>query len=459
MRARHTVQEQFSSFLSIEGEGPQIQYRWITQSNLARAVRAREISDPEAFALTLLDKLRQSSCAQSNAHLIAYLQEICYWAARKVQRRLALQWSDLEERECFLMASEILAQPLKLLKTYDPSWGTKLKTYAQHRLELQLGQRLYTMRGWRQSTNWGLLRKVSNRQLKEAVERHLGVSGQELVAHQLAVNSFKEVYAPIPGQSSRQLAEPTQGQWQMMVQQYNQSAARLEMASVNVSQFRALISASVQSIRAFSTLPIVEPPDNFDVEDHRDSGIETLIAQEQEQQQQELSEILNQSFGQLPLDQQALLLFISGLRIRQQDISQVRQEQFPGFPQQQYQVARKLTKCRKQLYQAFLQRLNPNGGPLTEAQLKQIKPVLDEWLKHYFIKEFNNCLDSLYQRHMQNIDKNQKEDLVVNLFDELRRYIEAKFQVSLPRIQIVNDALQSIVEHWLENHLRGGEQL
>lgn len=458
MQSRHTVQEQFSSFLSIEGEGPQIQYRWITQSNLARAVRAMEISDPEAFALTLLDKLRQSSCAQSKAHLIAYLQEICYWAAWSVRRHLISQWSGLEERECFLIASEILAQPLQLLKAYDPKWGTKLKTYAQHRLELQLVQKLYAIRGWQQSTDWGLLRRVSNRQLKEAVKRHQSVSGKELAAHQLAVNSFKEVYAPIPGQSSRRLAEPTLGQWQTMVQQYNQSAARLEMASVDLTQFRALVSASVQSIRAFSTLPMVEPPDNFDVEDYRDSGIENLIAQEQEQQQQELSEILNQCFSQLPLDQQALLLFTYGLGIKQQDISQVRQEQFTGFPQQQYQVARKLTKCRKQLYQVFLQRLNPNGEPLTEAQLKQIKPVLDEWLKQYFTKEFNSCLDSLYQRHMQNMDKSLKEDLVVDLFDGLRQYIEAKFQVSLPRIQIVDHALQTIVEHWLQNHLRGGEQ-
>jgi hypothetical protein len=62
--------------------------------------------------------------------------------------------------ECFLLASEAVTQPEKLLKKYQFYGGSKITTYAHTRLKIAIADKIYISRSWKLLTNWGLLKKI-----------------------------------------------------------------------------------------------------------------------------------------------------------------------------------------------------------------------------------------------------------------------------------------------------------
>ncbi|WP_375477684.1 hypothetical protein [uncultured Nostoc sp.] len=102
---------------------------WATDAKLRRSMKVCLESSTEKsdtfWALYWYRVWQTESSAVAQAHISAYLQEVCYWTARKITLNFPTQSS---VADCFQMA---IAHINKILKTFNPQYSWHLKAYAQ----------------------------------------------------------------------------------------------------------------------------------------------------------------------------------------------------------------------------------------------------------------------------------------------------------------------------------------
>ncbi|HEY9641483.1 MAG TPA: sigma-70 family RNA polymerase sigma factor, partial [Coleofasciculaceae cyanobacterium] len=112
---------------------------WATDARLRRSMKAClanscleagegsvQLSRSDKFWAIYWYKLWQTCPTElAQGHLSAYLQEVCYWATQKTLTRFTI--TQYTFSDCFQVAITRLD---KVLKRFDPTYGSDLKTYA-----------------------------------------------------------------------------------------------------------------------------------------------------------------------------------------------------------------------------------------------------------------------------------------------------------------------------------------
>lgn len=416
MRSRQGIVELFSSFLQLEGDRFRL---WVTDPALRRSIEAtlRQVMQVEAsenFWALYWHKLWQaqsSKPAQSRdqaqtqtagqqrarSHLIAYVQEPCYWAAQKTSTRFSnLQYG---LADCFQIA---IAQVDKVLKGFDSQQGFSFKNYASATLSSLIRETLRQRQEMDICTDWALLRKLSQKRLTEALLA-AGLSTETIDAYLLAWTGFKTLYIPQQATGTRKLPKPEPQTWAAIAQLYNQQ--RLSQGinlTASPTELEKWLLSCARAGRAYlyPTLVSIHTPrpgqESGELLDQladlsHDSLLADFIAEEESQtrqtQQMQVGQILTAAIDQLDAQSQTLIQLYYQEGLTQQQMAE-------RLDMKQYTVSRRLTRARETLLLALARwsqdtlHISP-----TVNLLNHTSAALEEWLMtHYRRSEVPNSV-------------------------------------------------------------------
>jgi RNA polymerase sigma factor (sigma-70 family) len=412
MKPRDNLIDQFSTYALLDGDRVQ---QWIAEPRLRRNMQlslhtdtadqqAPALSEP-AWALYWYkiwqsqqeSQLSTSPSARSHIsqqHLTAYLQEACYWTAKKIAQR----FPNLEctIADYFQVAS---SETHRVLKGFNPSYGTNLKGYAPIVLTNLLKDYLRQRRVIDVCSDWSLLRKVSNKRVLEVLE-NAGVSPIEREQYHFAWTCFKTIYTP-GGYSKRETEtadSPVPQLWTEVAHLYNskrQQQAAQNLPSLTPEQLESYLNKLTRWIRAYlypnvDSLNKIKPgQEQGELQDdladpHNVSWLEATIDDEiQSERQQQLAELyqtLETAYKSLDTTAQKILQLFYQENLSQQELA-------ARMDMSQPTVSRRLKKAEEALLTNLLDHVKAKMNNLPEpTELKHISNALKEWLNRYFHK-------------------------------------------------------------------------
>ncbi|WP_017654704.1 sigma-70 family RNA polymerase sigma factor [Fortiea contorta] len=387
MQPRQNITEIFSTFIQFDAD---YFSGWATDSKLRRSIKycLEKSSQPESdrfWALYWHKVWQTESSSVAAAHICAYLQEVCYWVARKIALNFQKESS---VADCFQIA---ISRTSKILKGFNPEYSSHLKSYAELTFESLIKDALRLRQETDICTDWGLLHKISRKRLTDALQ-NAGFNSLIIEGYVLAWECFQELHtAKTP--KVRKLVEPDNLTWQAITNLYN--TQRLSQSSSSISTatpatLKNWLSSSAQAVRAFlyPKLVSVDAPRNEQEDgsllDILPADPETLlltdiVAQEEaatlEAQIKQLQMVITQAITGLDAQSQKLLKAYYNEQLTQQQIAQ-------QLEIKQYQVSRRLSSIKRQLLQSLAQwssetlHISP-----TSNVLDAMNTSLEEWLK------------------------------------------------------------------------------
>lgn len=386
MQPRQSIIEMFSTFLQFQSDRPS---DWATDFRLRRSMETCIKKMPDAensehfWVLYWFNIWRSQALSIAKEHLTAYLQEPCYWIAKKTVASFASSQYTLSD--CFQIA---ITQIDKVLKGFNPSQGFLLKNYASTTFSCVIRETLRQRHEVDICTPWGLLRKISQKRLVESLQT-AGLSSTGITNYVLAWNCFKTLYVPKQANTTRQLSRPDNETLDAITSFYNtQSCQKVDSQTfanwlLNCAKAtRNYLYPNVTSINTpangqesgelLDYLPNIE----------QDSLLTQLILQEEEQQrlsqQGEIHKVLVRLIAELEPHTQKLLQLYYGKGLTQQQIAQ-------QLEMKQYTVSRRLTKARDSLLLKLAQWSRDNLHiSVTSDVLKHSIILLEEWLQVYY---------------------------------------------------------------------------
>ncbi|NJL19846.1 MAG: sigma-70 family RNA polymerase sigma factor [Leptolyngbyaceae cyanobacterium SM1_3_5] len=270
------------------------------------------------------------------------------------------------------------------MQSYCSEQGASLKTYALLSFSNTIRDRSRQQQGASRRTDWGLLRKVSQKCLIEALQA-AGRSPDTIAQYRLAWTSFKALYAPTA--ANRQLAVPDANTWKAIAQLYDRQSASNSLTHPDTLE--NWLKDCAKQVRAYLCPPITslnvkkfedgsgELQD--DLPDRSDTPMATLIDWEEIQERQtqtlQVSQILHHALEQLDPQQKTLLALYYGQQLTQQQIAQ-------QLEIKQYTVSRRLSSTKEILLKAIAQWSQETLHiSLTSPAVQQMSLVLEEWLQ------------------------------------------------------------------------------
>lgn len=384
MYPRNNIVEIFSTFLQFDAE----RFRgWATDGKLRRSMSncvkqiPQETSD-NFWALYWYKVWDSQSQQIAKEHLLAYLQECCYWTSAKAANTFASIQYNLSD--CFQIA---IAKFDKVLQGYNPDSGFRLKNYASATFGSIIRDTLRQRHEVDICSVWGLLRKTSHKRLVESLQES-GLSEDKIAAYVIAWNCFKTFYVPTQASSTRQLSRPDEKIWSVICHAYNKQTN----SSVDSQTLESWLLNCAASIRKYlyPTVTSINAPtggeDAFEWVDNLTSGEDSLlnqiIATEEQQvkasQESEMNAVLVSKITQLDKEVQQILQLYYGQGLTQQQIAK-------QLEVKQYTVSRRLSKTKEILLRSVFQWSQEKLHIcLTSDLLKTTSSVMEEWLYSYY---------------------------------------------------------------------------
>ena len=386
MQARHGIVEIFSTFVQFEAD----QFSgWATDAKLRRSMKvclegsSTEKSDT-FWAVYWYKVWQNESSAVTLGHISAYLQEVCYWTARKFARNFSTQSS---VGDCFQMA---IARVDKILKRFNPEYSSNLKGYAELGFESIIKDVLRERREADICSDWALLHKLSRKRLVQSLQ-NAGFNAQSIDSYVLAWECFKELYT---GENTkiRQLTKPDAVIWEAITNLYN--AERLSRLSspttaVNQQTIESWLLSSAKAARTFLYPKVVSADAPLKEEDGNlleilpanlpTSLLTEIIEQEEaantQNQQAQLNQVLHQAIAAMDAKSQQLLQVYYGQKLTQTEIA-------AQLEIKQYTVSRRLSSIKKSLLLTLTQwsQNTLHISPKSDV-IDAINTSLEEWLK------------------------------------------------------------------------------
>ncbi|MBD3885417.1 sigma-70 family RNA polymerase sigma factor [Phormidium tenue FACHB-886] len=394
MKSRQSIAEIFSTFVQFVDDRF---HHWAIEPRLWRSMQ-RELK--QAAQLGIADtaeavwvlhwcKLRQNQPnGLAEGHLSAYLQEACYWASsRMITQPAGLSYT---LSDCFQIA--VTTVP-KVLENYRSEQGASLKTYAILRFSNAIRDALRQHQETSRRTDWGLLRKVSQKCLTEALQM-AGLSAESVAQYRLAWTSFKLLYAPNDA-ATRQLAAPDAKTWQAIAQLYNQQ--RLRQAPASPETDPKILENWLKNCAKYIRAYLAPPTTSLNVQKFEEGAGElqddlpdrlesnpmaVLIAHEEMQERQtqktQLAEVLEAALKKLDPQVQTLLDLYYSKGLTQQQIAQ-------QLEVKQYTVSRRLSSTKEILLKTLAQWSQETLHiSLTSPVVQQMSHGLEEWLQTHY---------------------------------------------------------------------------
>ncbi|MBD2101055.1 sigma-70 family RNA polymerase sigma factor [Leptolyngbya sp. FACHB-261] len=405
MRSRQSILEIFSTFVQFDADSFST---WVSDAKLRRSMKncleqlelTRKSEDfwalywHKTWQAEISDALSEQPRAQAadlaKAHLSAYLQETCYWAARKIATNLSSNQYALSD--CFQIA---IGKIDKVLEGVNLSQGATLKNYASAVFGSAIRELLRQRQEVDICTDWALLRKLSKKKLVESLQ-NAGLAPSLVAYHLLAWSCFNAVYAPTRTNATRKLTRPDDSVWEAIAALYREqrheqlpsseplpTAQTLEQwLKACARAARQYMSPEVSALNAPNSLNSGELLDNLPNDPAVISGLDAQIAEEEEQHRQaqraDMTGVLIEAMGRLEPQAQRLLQLYYSQEFTQQQIA-------AQLDVKQYTISRQLTKHRQFLLDTLVQwSQGALHTPLTSDLIKDVGVALEEWLKVYY---------------------------------------------------------------------------
>ncbi|GAB4381248.1 MAG: sigma-70 family RNA polymerase sigma factor [Elainellaceae cyanobacterium] len=408
MRARQSITETFSTFLQFDSDRFQ---NWIVDSRLHRSMKRllhqasqTEISENywalywhKAFSTSTSASSPDKPNSIAREHLVAYIQEPCYWVAQKTTASFSNIPYTLAD--CFQMA---IAQIDKVLQGFDPQQGFSLKNYAAATLASLIREGLRQRQEVDICTDWALLRKLSQKRLTEALQQ-AGFMNDKISTYMLAWHCFKTLYVPQQASGTRKLARPESTTWEAIVQYYNQERDQTAQPPTTPEAIESWLLTCAKAARDYlypQVISINTPKPGQGTGELLDDLSETaqadslltdsllneLIAAEEIQtrqaQQQQLNAVLTAALQHLDSQSQQLVQLYYRDELTQQQMAE-------RLGTKQYTVSRRLTKAREILL-LTLAKWSQETLHITPTSdlLSYTSAALEEWLNSHFQRNY-----------------------------------------------------------------------
>lgn len=331
---------------------------------------------------------QQSQLAKS--HLVASLQEACYWAAKDTT--VGYSSSHYHLSDFFQMAIERID---RILNGFNPKQSFSLKRYARTAFGNIIKDFLRLRQEIDVCTDWSLLTKTSQRRLTKSLQ-NAALPAETIDRYLLAWTCFQACYAPTqsPTQTStRSLSQPTAAVWQVIANLYN-SERHTQLATPGTAVTSALLEkwlqACAKAVRSYlypTVISINTPKPGQedgelldDLPDPKSALLTEAIAQEERDRSHpaQVNQTLKQALEALEPTLQHLLQLYYANGLTQQQIAQ-------QLEVKQYTVSRRLTKAKEQLLRALAawSREVLHISPTSDV-LDYSSTILEEWLKAYY---------------------------------------------------------------------------
>lgn len=402
MQSRDTILDLFSTFAFLDGDRI---CQWLPDARLRRNMQ-HCLKDPNAPDLSVAEtawslywyKVWQSQISEakspvppSQQHLAAYLQEPCYWTARTAAQRFPQLEFSLSDY--FQIVS---SETVRVLKAFNPQFGTNLKSYASLVLNSVIKDYLRQRRAIDICSDWLLLRKSSHKRIIEVLTQ-AGINSDEVEQYTFAWICFKTI--SIPTVNPRSNSEKEDTKWTAIADLYNSKRNQQlskSSPSLTPAQIEARLTKLVRWIRQY-LYPAVDSlnrlklgQDEGELQDDLadpvansllEAAIENETRQERQQQRSQLHETLVQALSNLDETAQKILRLFYQENLSQQELA-------ARMEMSQPTVSRRLKKSEESLLTMLLDRVERQmNNPLDPSELKHISIVLKEWLQSYYRRE------------------------------------------------------------------------
>jgi RNA polymerase sigma factor (sigma-70 family) len=398
MRPRQNLVELFSTFLQFDQDRVR---SWLTDARLKRSMQiqfqasesnpALQAEASENFwALYWHKHWQTQSTSLARAHLSAYVQEPCYWAAHKTTTGFVSTQYSLAD--CFQMA---IAGLDKVLKGFNASQGFNFKNYASATFGSLIRETLRQRQEVDICTDWALLRKLSQKRLVESLQNS-GLPADAIAAYVLAWTCFKTVYVPTQASGTRKLPKPTPEIWMAIAKLYNgdrHAQLTATAPSANPDQLEKWLLTCAKAARAYlypTAISINTPKPGQESGEFLDdlpqvaqtSLLQDMIADEDIQtrqtQQAQIGNVLANALKKLSPDLRTILELYYAQNLTQQEMA-------AQLDTKQYTVSRRLTKARELLL-TELMNWSQETLHITPSLdvLKHTSMALEEWLKTHY---------------------------------------------------------------------------
>ncbi|MEM9925803.1 MAG: sigma-70 family RNA polymerase sigma factor [Cyanobacteria bacterium P01_D01_bin.50] len=390
MQRRQEIVDIFSTFIQFDIDRFN---GWITDAKLRRSMKAclQKSSSKESdnfWALYWYKAWQTQSTSLAYAHLSAYSQEACYWAARKFVLNVSGHSS---LADYFQIAGAHLT---KILKAFNPQYSSHLRSYAQLSFERVIRDVLRVRREADICSDWGLLHKISCKRLIKSLQ-NMGLNNQKIENYVLAWECFQELYTS-GNTEIRNFSKPDTALWQEVTNLYNtQRLSRFgaNSAAINPQTIEKLLLEGAQAVRNFlypkfvsADTPLKDDGDGSLLDmlpgNVQDSLIAEMVEQEEaasfKNQQTQLNEVLNQAIAALDEKSQKLLQVYYSKQLTQTEIAK-------QLEIKQYQVSRLLSRIKKSLLVTLTQwsqnilHISPTSDVIASINIS-----LEEWLKFHY---------------------------------------------------------------------------
>lgn len=394
MHPRQRLIEVFSTFIEFQAD---CFSRWVVDLKLHRNFEkhhAQLLHKPLSESDWLqywYTRWQTQAEEQALGHLSAYLQESCYWSARKTLR--FLHHTPYQLSDCFQLAS---AETHKVLASYNPQRGASLKGYAQFTYASLIRDTLRQRQEADVCTDWTLLRRVSKQRLLETLHQ-VGLSVSEITQYRLAWVCYRTLYSTAKA-PTRKMRVPTQDQWCAIAKLYNherhtQLSAPGPVLTPNQLEKRLLQCVAWIREYTYPTIISLQTPSQNGRELYDnlttcrqscllDINIEWEDHQHRQIQQDQLSTMLVSTIGQLAPETQTLLALYYHKGLTQQQIGQ-------QLKLRQSTVSRRLSRTRETLLSA-LTRWGQNTLHIspTPDLVVRMSFALEDWLTMHYCRQY-----------------------------------------------------------------------
>ncbi len=391
MYSRQHIIEIFSTFVLFKGDTFD---RWVTDNKLRRSMdnclKQSSLQESETFWAIYWHRIWQMQASPiAVAHITAYLQEVCYWVARKMKMNVLSQHSIAD----FFQTA--IARIDKVLRGFNPQLSSNLKIYAEFTFSNLIKDLLRQQQEIDICSDWGLLHKVSQKRLVESLKQG-GYPSPMIGRYVLAWNCFLQLYTPDGGATAHKLMKPDNAKLQAIAQLYNtERLSQLSSASpaCTPESLESWLIATAKAVRFYeypASVSLDIPPPGQETgelldrvtNNFQESVLNEIIIQEETEnialRTTEINRILSDALAKLDTTAQALLQTYYKQGLTQQDIAQ-------QLGVKQYTVSRQLTKIKKTLLMELAQWSQTTLHiSVTSDVIDSMTNSLEEWLIAYY---------------------------------------------------------------------------
>lgn len=391
MQPRQTLTEKFSTFVRFADDRFD---GWIVDPALRRSIGNCTDHDSgtradEFWALYWYQHWKIEPSLLSVGHLSAYLQETCYWTVQKI----TVQSISTSDRLSDYFQIAIATLP-KILNGYSSGQGVSLKTYSSVSFGNTIRNRLRQQQDMNHRTDWGLLRKLSQKRLLEVLQAS-GLAERAIAAHLLAWKCFKTCWVPDETPMTRQLACPTASAWSAIADLYEQQNTHqsIPIASATSEELEQWLKFCATEVRKSLRPTVISlnvakfEPGSAELQDDlvdRDgtTPLMDLIAEEEIQEQQrqsaQVQAVLTDALELLDPELRSVLELYYHQDLTQKQIA-------TQLNLKQSTISRRLSGSKEKLLKKLVEWSQETlHTSLTSPVIGQMSFALEEWLQTHY---------------------------------------------------------------------------